>query len=1441
MQDDADVPSENPESLTHIMSRNQEQPMTKDASNGSHALTASTAPAEDEDIWDVPTTKKSKKNKKNKKTKALDDPFTAQERELELGESNTSLPVADLEDVNRRVESDTFMQAERDAEAGHAVIRENKHSDENIPGLDQQDQAFLDTEREIEEGVLDYKSGIAVQEELEHQTSAEKSLHDEAVLEEDNTFKQDISGVNDQAIPSRLDSEHVIETSSNKQAKHATIADENTQATEDKTTDVLAPEQAPASSPANADPEELDKWQSSQSHKQSKKNKKKNKKALLAWDEETPAADESSKIVTPSFEKKSDASEEVANMAVIATEAMAVPVIADQKTEDVSTAAEEPKATLDEDASFTLTTKKGKKGKKAKKQQKLDLWSDATDSVEDTALSKSTLQRPVQEKFENEDGAAGDKQVQLPQDASDSVRQIHVDKAHQPSVSEEADEPSLNTIDDKESHPDNVKTTQDHAASIHDSYDETTDKSSNEVQADRQLVATDEVLESSATDNDPFATSNEGAEHTPGEAQLLHPVVSKLPAVTPDVVEVHSAQQSEDIEPRYRGENDIAAEKTIVETPGDKDPFETTVEAAEHTPGETQLLQPVSSKLPGVASDDIDERAAQQSQDMEPRDRDEHQIAANRAIIGAPIDKDPFELTKEAAEHTPGEAQLTGTPQYQLLDETTNHESGKSAPEATTPQPEEENEFSAWPVKKSKKDKKKAKKAAAVKWTEPEAEEETSSKENKIGEAAIGTAAIAATAAATASLQEPQKEQEQQDDIWDELPKKQTKKDKRKAKKAAALAMFEEQPVPTPGPTTAAETHDDKAYHHEAAELQDEPTLKQRPIDDHLDGRESATPQLQEEEAQNIPLPVDDVDDWTESHDHATQASKSSTKAIGEADQHVNDSLEDKSREDLEFAATLAAGLAGTGFDPNLVANDPVFHRRSSPSERSAEADPEEAEFKPYVRRRRSREQSPPDTKEAMKEEVSQADREHNTADDDFSAAITRGLEASGFDAAALHSTADISKDTSLSERDNDMEELSWSTKRQKKGKKNKRQDQSKAEDVQHEPGHTEPHVPDSWDDFAEDRQMPEAPAAEQLNAEEDKRDVESTSANRDADNIVAADEDIPSDWAITTKKSKKGKKGKKSAATAASSGTSTPLAIKTEDVFTESAPIMKDEPIAEGSMTSDAANLMGGDREMDVDEMDKAYKAYKKNKRKAKKDKYAAASSTSTATTPAQIEEPDLDTIQHTPTRQQHEEYTARSASEHERNAEQDTPHHEMEQKTNVSNILAVGLATTGVAAIAGGALTHSRKHDNDEEYRSSHDHDDTTPSKREIDHHNADWSFSALDDDNNQSNANNSFSKSIAEETEHQQPVLHPTASKESLSSRRSLDPLHVDVKQENEGIRLPKRGDRKTERNTPQSRTSSSETPLEPTSRNRGSHLFQSTPITTPEHKNAFLESR
>ncbi|KAK7532884.1 uncharacterized protein J3D65DRAFT_58958 [Phyllosticta citribraziliensis] len=64
------------------------------------------------------------------------------------------------------------------------------------------------------------------------------------------------------------------------------------------------------------------------------------------------------------------------------------------------------------------------------------------------------------------------------------------------------------------------------------------------------------------------------------------------------------------------------------------------------------------------------------------------------------------------------------------------------------------------------------------------------------------------------------------------------------------------------------------------------------------------------------------------------QASKSRPKTPEERAKSPN--------RDIDFAATVAAGLEGAGLDANLVLNDPAFSERKSPPRSTGEADPEE-------------------------------------------------------------------------------------------------------------------------------------------------------------------------------------------------------------------------------------------------------------------------------------------------------------------------------------------------------------------------------------------------------------------------------------------------------------------------------------------------------------------
>jgi hypothetical protein len=142
--------------------------------------------------------------------------------------------------------------------------------------------------------------------------------------------------------------------------------------------------------------------------------------------------------------------------------------------------------------------------------------------------------------------------------------------------------------------------------------------------------------------------------------------------------------------------------------------------------------------------------------------------------------------------------------------------------------------------------------------------------------------------------------------------------------------------------------------------------------------------------------------------------------------------------QDLDFAATLAAGLQDSGFDPSLVIDDPVFHRRASPTS-PGEADPGEVTSTTIRRPKRSggssRAASP--TQDVPKElhEAERIDPVDGSSNNDFSDALTAGLLASGFAPDALAQLSDI-PGTAQDEPD----EFSFAMPhRKKKGKKGTR------------------------------------------------------------------------------------------------------------------------------------------------------------------------------------------------------------------------------------------------------------------------------------------------------------------------------------------------------------------------------------------------------------------
>ncbi|KAI5210077.1 hypothetical protein E4T39_00645 [Aureobasidium subglaciale] len=123
--------------------------------------------------------------------------------------------------------------------------------------------------------------------------------------------------------------------------------------------------------------------------------------------------------------------------------------------------------------------------------------------------------------------------------------------------------------------------------------------------------------------------------------------------------------------------------------------------------------------------------------------------------------------------------------------------------------------------------------------------------------------------------------------------------------------------------------------------------------------------------------------------------------ALANATEPVVTPIEDDQRpRDIDFAATLAAGLQDAGFDPKLVIDDPIFHRRASPTS-VGEADPGEiistTTRRPKSNSGSSKAASPtPEFVEEvpMPESFGAAEV---AASDDFSDALTAGLVASGF------------------------------------------------------------------------------------------------------------------------------------------------------------------------------------------------------------------------------------------------------------------------------------------------------------------------------------------------------------------------------------------------------------------------------------------------------------
>ena len=377
----------------------------------------------------------------------------------------------------------------------------------------------------------------------------------------------------------------------------------------------------------------------------------------------------------------------------------------------------------------------------------------------------------------------------------------------------------------------------------------------------------------------------------------------------------------------------------------------------------------------------------------------------------------------------------------------------------------------------------------------------------------------------------------------------------------------------------------------------------------------------------------------------------------------TNDSAAPKQSQDIDFAATLAAGLSDTGFDPSLVVNDPIFHRRASPPGGVAEADPEEVFNTTTTKRGKKgkkgrRSEHTPSAQASFQTEQSDRVLQEPQGGEDFDATLSRGLQYSGFDAALLQNAVAPEKELSATQLDAEPEEFAFAQPKRKKGKKgksaqvaseeptgrsplddtvviddelNERSGFTIPEQTQREHANVDPATPHATTFGTQDRLSLEQPAIVENTATQhdavpeileqqdeatvatvandvqrdsgESEEARHVTAEEPTDVVTLPEETSGNTWALPSFSKKKGKKGKKQFEDAA-----TPLQPSIGEVMGKE-PSRRDDSPPSMAVEADPADtlIMGGD-EMDVDDMDKAYRAYKKSKRKQKKQKAAEA-----------------------------------------------------------------------------------------------------------------------------------------------------------------------------------------------------------------------------------------
>ncbi|GAB7324711.1 hypothetical protein MBLNU13_g08574t2 [Cladosporium sp. NU13] len=459
-------------------------------------------------------------------------------------------------------------------------------------------------------------------------------------------------------------------------------------------------------------------------------------------------------------------------------------------------------------------------------------------------------------------------------------------------------------------------------------------------------------------------------------------------------------------------------------------------------------------------------------------------------------------------------------------------------PEMTSQPPEADaDDLWAAPAKKSKKDKKKGKKGQVEEEVVPTADNEApievpASADDQQPSTGLDTAEAAATESTTPNATETTVE----DDAWGSISTKKSKKDKKKSKKSKANEedVSNDQsavPVEVDAPIDAPAADETFRDENKVIDTQDVPTQ----LVAELSTNEVEMTELVPETFD--PAQAGSTDPMTASEEPARpETSDIETKNVDEknhdqakATESADAVVSDKPEQDIDFAATLAAGLADSGFDPNLVVDDPVFHRRASPPTGVAEADPEEVVTTSSKKKKGKGKK----TREATVEEPIVVDTTPAaSAPDDFDAALSQGLQDSGFDPSLL---ANASSPTAVDTKDDEDEFFfAKSNKKKKKGKKAL----AEAEDAPS----SAPEAPqDSEQQATLETSLEEVPAIENnaaidaspsqiaapedaLNPESEQATLEDVVANTGSEPTKAAEDE----WAAPSKSKKKSKKDMK-------------------------------------------------------------------------------------------------------------------------------------------------------------------------------------------------------------------------------------------------------------------------------------------------------------------------